>query len=66
MRPKTDAAAIQQAKDASRKQHKDDVTVLEQRTEMFTFQKGRLVAYENRGALGLKAVREDMEAADHG
>ncbi len=65
MRPKADMDKLRTTRDASKRQRKERIPV-DIGQEAFTYLAGELVVYENRGALGRRETREEMEAVERG
>ncbi len=65
MRPKADMEKLRTTRDASKRQRKERINV-DIGQEAFTYLAGELVVYENRGALGRRETREEVEAVDRG
>ncbi len=61
MRPKADMDKLRTTREASKRQRKERINV-DVGQEAFTYLAGELVVYENRGALGRRETREEMEA----
>ncbi len=65
MRPKADMDKLRTTREASKRQRKERINV-DVGQEAFTYLAGELVVYENRGALGRRETREEMEAVERG